>query len=309
VTVEFGVHLPLIDFGGAPWTVTRLSEYVREAAALGFRYVCANDHLVFRRAWIDGPTALAAVLAACGDMSIATTVALPVVRGPAHTAKLVAALHTLSDGRFIAGVGAGSSAADFAVAGIPFDERWRRFDEAVRVLRVLLGKDTEPFTGTFYSSGTTVERPAVNTTTPSLWISSWGSSVGMRRVAELGDGWLASAYNSNPAMLRHGLDRLEAAGRPAATFPNALATTWLHVTDRAHAVDHVFDDILAPMLNRSAHDLRAGGLPIGSAEECAQRITAYVQAGAQRIFLWPLGDEIEQLATFRTQVVPLLHTA
>ncbi|MDT7578680.1 MAG: hypothetical protein QOH17_5013 [Pseudonocardiales bacterium] len=309
MTVEFGVHLPLIDFGGAPWTVTRLSQYVREAAALGFRYVCANDHLVFRRAWIDGPTALAAVLQACGDMSIVTTVALPVVRGPAHTAKLVAALHTLSDGRLIAGVGAGSSAADFAAAGIPFGERWRRFDEAVRVLRVLLGKDTEPFTGTFYSSGTTMEEPAANTETPPLWISSWGSSVGMRRVAELGDGWLASAYNCNPAAFRHGLDRLEAAGRPAAIFPNALATTWLQVTDRAHAADHVYEDILAPMLNRPAHDLRAAGLPIGSAEECAQRITAYVQAGVQRVFLWPLGDEIEQLAALRTQVVPLLDTA
>lgn len=309
MTVQFGVHLPLIDFGGDPWTATRLSAYVREAAALGFHYVCANDHLVFRRAWIDGPTALAAVLQASGDMTIATTVALPVVRGPAHTAKLLAALHTLSDGRLVAAVGPGSSAADFAAAGIPFVERWRRFDEAVRVLRVLLGKDTEPFTGTFYSSGTTVETPAPNTDTPPLWISSWGSSAGMRRVAELGDGWLASAYNSTPAAFSHALDRLEAAGRPAATFPNAIATTWLHVTDRAHAADRVFDDVLAPMLNRPADDLRAGGLPIGSAEQCAERITAYAQAGAQRIFLWPLGDEIEQLTAFRTQIVPLLPTA
>jgi hypothetical protein len=58
MTVQFGVHLPLIDFGGAPWTSSRLSTYVRVAAALGFRYDCANDHLVFRRAWIDGPSAL-----------------------------------------------------------------------------------------------------------------------------------------------------------------------------------------------------------------------------------------------------------
>ena len=242
-------------------------------------------------------------------MTIATTVALPVVRGPAHAAKLLAALHALSDGRLVAGVGPGSSAADFAAAGIPFGERWRRFDEAVRVLRVLFGRDREPFTGTFYSSGAIVETPPANTDTPPLWISSWGSSSGMRRVAELGDGWLASAYNSTPAAFSHALDRLEAAGRPAATFPNAIATTWLHVTDRANEADRVFDDVLAPMLNRPADDLRAGGLPIGSAEQCAERITAYAQAGAQRIFLWPLGDEIEQLTAFRTQIVPLLPTA
>ena len=306
MTVQFGVHLPLIGFGGAQWSAARLSAYVREAAALGFRYVCANDHLVFQRAWMDGPTALAAVVHACGDMTIATTVALPVVRGPAQTAKLLAALQTLSGGRLVAGVGPGSSAADFAAAGVPFAERWRRFDEAVRVLRVLLGKDTDPFNGTFYSSGTMEDRPSADTRALPLWISSWGSDAGMRRVVELGDGWLASAYNSTPAAFRQSLDRLEAAGRPAAAFPNAIATTWLYVTGRPHEADRAFDDVLAPTLNRPADSLRASGLPIGSPEQCAERIAAYVQAGAQRIFLWPLGDEIAQLAAFRDQVVPLL---
>ncbi len=306
MTVQFGVHLPLIDFGDAPWTATRLAAYVREAAALGFTYACANDHLVFRRPWLDGPSALAAVLEAAGTMPIVTAVALPVVRGPAHSAKLLAALHQLSDGRLIAGVGPGSSAADFAAAGIPFSERWSRFDEAVRVLRVLLGKDTAPFHGTFYSTDTAVEPFITNTTTPSLWMSSWGSTAGIRRVAELGDGWIASAYNSAPDTFHDALDRLGAAGRPAPDFPNALATTWLHVTDRPHAATRVFDDILAPTLNRPADDLRARGLPIGSPEQCAERMTAYAQAGAQRIFLWPLGDEIEQLHAFRTQVMPLL---
>lgn len=309
MTVEFGVHLPLIDFGGEAWTVTRLSAYVHAAADLGFEHVCANDHLVFRRAWVDGPTALAAVLQAAGDMTIATTVALPVVRGPAHTAKLLSALHTLSEGRLIAGVGPGSSAADFAAAGIPFSERWKRFDDAVRVLRVLLGKDTAPFHGRFYSSDEAAVEPLAAATTPPLWISSWGSPTGIRRVAELGDGWIASAYNSTPDDFVHALDRLATAGRPATVFPNAIATMWMYVTDRASAVDHVFDDILAPMLNRPADELRARGLPIGSAEQCAERISAYAHAGAQRILLWPLPDEVEQLTAFHDRVLPLLAGA
>ena len=305
MTAEFGIHLPLIGFGGEPWTAARLSAYVREAAALGFTYVCANDHLVFRRPWLDGPTALASVVTASQDMTLVTTVALPVVRGPAATATLLTALHTLSGGRVVAGVGPGSSGADFAATGVPFEDRWGRFDEAVRVLRVLLGKDTEPFAGKFYSSDQ-MAAPSAETPGPPLWLSSWGSVAGMRRVAALGDGWLASAYNSSPAAFRHALDRLEGWGRPAAEFPNALATTWLHVTDRAQAAERVFADVLAPTLNRSVDDLRARGLPIGSAEQCAERIDAYVDAGVQRIFLWPLGDEIEQLRAFRTQVMPLL---
>ena len=161
------------------------------------------------------------------------------------------------------------------------------------------------FRGTFYSSDITRRsRPPRSTGTPPLWISSWGSTIGIRRVAELGDGWLASAYNSTPTAFSHALDRLETAGRPAATFPNAIATMWLYVTDRPGAAEHILDNVLAPMLNRPPDDLR--GLPIGTAEQCAERISAYQQAGAQRIFLWPVGDEFEQLTAFHTHVEPLL---
>ncbi|MEP6559929.1 MAG: LLM class flavin-dependent oxidoreductase, partial [Nakamurella sp.] len=198
MTVQFGIHLPLLNFGDQPWTITRLTTYLHEATALGFNWACANDHLVFRQAWMDGPTALAAVLQACPEMTIATTVALPVIRGPVQTAKLFGALHTLSDGRFVGGIGPGSSPADFAAAGIAFAERGTRFDESVRVLRVLLGKVKTPFRGTFYSSDTALEAPTPGCGTPPVWLGSWGSAAGIRRVAELGDGWLASAYNTSP---------------------------------------------------------------------------------------------------------------
>jgi alkanesulfonate monooxygenase SsuD/methylene tetrahydromethanopterin reductase-like flavin-dependent oxidoreductase (luciferase family) len=68
----------------------------------------------------------------------------------------------------------------------------------------------------------------------------------------------------------------------------------------------VVDDVLAPLLGRPSEELRAAGLPIGSAEACAERLGAYAQAGAQCIFVWPLGDELRQLELFRERVVPQL---
>ena len=47
-------------------------------------------------------------------------------------------------------------------------------------------------------------------------------------------------------------------------------------------------------------------LPIGPAEECAVKLLAYEQAGAQRVLLWPLADERAQLELFRERVVPLI---
>jgi alkanesulfonate monooxygenase SsuD/methylene tetrahydromethanopterin reductase-like flavin-dependent oxidoreductase (luciferase family) len=46
-------------------------------------------------------------------MSLATTIALPVLRGPVPLAKAVAALDLLYQGRLIAGVGPGSSKSDY----------------------------------------------------------------------------------------------------------------------------------------------------------------------------------------------------
>jgi hypothetical protein len=46
--VAYGAHLPLIDLGaGRP--LPALRAYARAAAGLGYRYLCANDHLLFDR--------------------------------------------------------------------------------------------------------------------------------------------------------------------------------------------------------------------------------------------------------------------
>ena len=72
--MRLGVHLPLADFGDGLSSLTELTAYVREARDLGFATVSANDHLFWRHPWLDGPTALAAVMAAAGDMVLATSI-------------------------------------------------------------------------------------------------------------------------------------------------------------------------------------------------------------------------------------------
>jgi alkanesulfonate monooxygenase SsuD/methylene tetrahydromethanopterin reductase-like flavin-dependent oxidoreductase (luciferase family) len=246
-----------------------------------------------------------------GDLTLATTVALPVVRGPVQLAKTLAALDVLSDGRLAAGVGPGSSARDYAAAGIPFEERWPRFDEALGTLRALLRRGEPTFAGRFYSSaGIALEPPPVQRPGPPLWVASWGSPAGLRRTARYGDGWLASAYNTTPTRFGQALDRLgqlrEAAGA-AAPFPNAVATAWLCVTEDTRQADRVLRDLLAPMLGRPVEALRELALPIGPAEVCAERLASFARAGAQRVFVWPLRDELRQLERVREAAAPLLE--
>jgi alkanesulfonate monooxygenase SsuD/methylene tetrahydromethanopterin reductase-like flavin-dependent oxidoreductase (luciferase family) len=298
--VELGVHLPLMRFDDAPLSLQRLQATVDAARDCGFAAVAANDHFVFQTPWLDGPTALASVIERSGEMVLATTVSLAVLRGPVPLAKALAAIDVLSEGRLVAALGPGSSERDYAVLGIPFEERWKRFDEAVAVLRALLKGEPMPEQPHYYPVTPDVELvpgPWRQDGVP-LWIGSWGSSAGLARVARAGDGWLASAYNTTPegfsaarTALAHAL---EDRGRDADGFPNALATMWTWVSkDRANA-DRVLADVLAPILRRDPDELRTQ-VCVGSAEHCAELLSRYADAGCERVYLGPLGDERGQL--------------
>jgi probable F420-dependent oxidoreductase len=309
--VDYGAHLPLIALDGQPWTLHRLLEYTEIAESVGFQVLSANDHLVFPHPWLDGPTALAAVLTRTGRMALATTVALPVVRGPVALAKSLAAIDLLSDGRLVVGVGPGSSARDYAAVGVPFEERWKRLDEAVQALRALWRDEGPPFRGEFYSTeGVTLEPHPRQRPGPPIWIGSWGSEAGLRRVVRLGDGWLASAYNTTPqafaATRRRLAEHLHAVGKNANRFPNAIATMFFYVTEERATSERIIGEVLSPTLNRPEEELREQ-LLVGPAEECAEKLAAYRAAGAHRIFLWPVEDELRQLATFQERVAPMVR--
>jgi alkanesulfonate monooxygenase SsuD/methylene tetrahydromethanopterin reductase-like flavin-dependent oxidoreductase (luciferase family) len=282
--MRVGAHIPQIDFDG-PLSASALRDYVDTARDGGFGAISANDHLVYQRPWLDGIVALASVLDRSGDLTIATTVALPVVRGPAALAKAAAALQHLSEGRLALGVGPGSSAADYAAVGLPFADRWRLFDRALDVLRAELAEQRIP-----------------------LFIGSWGSAAGLRRVARVGDGWLASGYNTTPERLTAGRESLDVAlrrrDRDPEGFPVALATMWTYVTDD-RTEQRAKLAMLASMLDRDPEVL-ARQLPIGGAEHCASLLRSYADAGVETLFIWPVGDPVGQLGRVSAEVLPEL---
>jgi alkanesulfonate monooxygenase SsuD/methylene tetrahydromethanopterin reductase-like flavin-dependent oxidoreductase (luciferase family) len=292
--MRFGVHLPLIDLGGDSHDLESLGEYVETAVGLGFDAVAANDHLVFGAPWLDGPTALAAIAGRSGRAQLVTTVLNPVVRGAVPSAKLLATLDVLSRGRVVAGLGPGSSAADYEAVGLPFEERWPRFDEAVRAVRSLL---RDP--------GTPLEPRPWRPGGPPVWIASWGSAAGLRRAARLGDGWLASAYNTTPAAFAAGgtalRDQVARSGRDPDAIDTAIATLWFHL-DEAGSTDSLHR--LATAVRRSPGELRSR-LAFGSTGALVDLLGRYADAGVQRVLVWPVTDHLEQLHRFADAVPDL----
>ena len=309
--MELGVHLPLMRFGDEELSLPRLQRAVDAARDCGFAAVSANDHFVFQTPWLDGPTALATVVERSGRMGLATTVALAVLRGPVPLAKALVAIDVLSEGRLVAAVGPGSSERDYATLGIAFDERWKRFDEALAVLRALLRGGQLPERPRYYPvpPDLRLEPGPWRQDGVPLWVGSWGSRAGLARVATWGDGWLASAYNTTPERFgtaRAALaDALSERGRDADRFPSALATMWTWVSESRAEGERVIRDVLAPILRRDPDDLR-GQVCVGPAEHCADLLSRYAAAGCGRVYLWPLGDEARQLELVAGTIAPQL---
>ena len=192
--------------------------------------------------------------------------------------------------------------------GVPFEQRWARFDEGLRLVRALVRGEEAP-DGVFYRAAGLRLDP-LPPEPPQVWFGSWGSDVRLRRMAEVADGWLASAYNTTPGRFAEARARLDghlsAAGRDPAIFPDVVSTAWLYVTRRPEEGAHLIEDVLAPLLGRDPAQL-AVQLPVGSPAHCIELLEAYAAAGARRILLWPVRDPTRQLEVVAEEVLPYLR--
>jgi alkanesulfonate monooxygenase SsuD/methylene tetrahydromethanopterin reductase-like flavin-dependent oxidoreductase (luciferase family) len=310
--MELGAHLPLIEFGGEGQSPARIRGAARAARECGFAAVSANDHFIFSTPWLDGPTALAAVIEDTAPLELATTVSLPALRGPVALAKSLAAIDLLSGGRLVAGVGPGSSERDYDAVGIAFQDRWARFEESVVLLRALLAGDPAKRGHRFTVPDEVLAPGPVRPGGVPIWIGSWGTAAGLRRVARLGDGWLASAYNTTPARFAEGrarlADALQGQGRSADRFPNGLATMWTWITEDRGDAERMVRDVLAPLLGRDPDQL-SGQVCIGGRGHCLELLGRFAEAGCERVYLWPLGDEPSQLEIAAAELLPHLLAA
>ena len=305
--LQLAAHLPLIQFDRSPITADRIMETVETAAGLDFWGISANDHVIFSRPWIDGPSALAMSIPHSGELRVCTTISLPTIRGPMPLAKTLTSLNALAEGRLVAGIGPGSSSRDYAAVGIPFEERWARFDESARILRQILSGG-EPEDGEHYATSAVAAemQPRPDRPVP-IWIGSWGSKAGLRRVARLADGWLASGYNTTPedfGAAKARLDvELQRQGKASSDFPNGLATMWLWITEDRSEAETMLADVLGPAVKRDPDYLRPR-VCVGSAEHCLDLLARYTEAGLERMFLWPLGEESRQLELVAEKLMP-----
>ncbi|MEV5831401.1 TIGR03621 family F420-dependent LLM class oxidoreductase [Spirillospora sp. NPDC052242] len=144
-----------------------LAATARRAEELGYATLTLRDHFVPEPFGdqLAPMVALASAAAVTRTLRLGTMVLANDHRHPVLLAKEAATLDHLSGGRFELGVGAGWLRAEYAAAGIPFDDagtRVGRLEESLRILRSLLAGEKTVFAGEHYRiDGLTVfPRPA-----------------------------------------------------------------------------------------------------------------------------------------------------
>jgi alkanesulfonate monooxygenase SsuD/methylene tetrahydromethanopterin reductase-like flavin-dependent oxidoreductase (luciferase family) len=313
-TIGFGLHLPIIRFNGeADHSREQILSFAKKAEDLGYNYLDVNDHIVFRNtSWLDALTTLSAVAAITNKIKVGTSILNIIVRNPVVCAKALTGIDILSSGRLFAGVGPGSYKGDYDVCGIGFEDRWKRFDEALQILNLLWEQENEndevDYNGQYYKfKNITVAPRPFQKPHPPILIGSWGSSdAGLRRVAKYGDGWMASAYNITPDIFKTKwkdlLSYRKDLDRDITRFDNYLVSMFGYIDNNKEKIQKVVKDVLSPVLGRPADDLE-NLLLFGSIDECIKKIKAFLEAGVNSIHFWPVNNYIEQIEIFSKEVI------
>jgi probable F420-dependent oxidoreductase len=132
------------------------------------------------------------LMAAAGvtkNLKLATGICLMVERDPITTAKEVATLDCLSNGRVIFGIGGGWNAEEMENHGTSFDRRWKVLRERVLALKAIWTQDEPSFHGEFVNFDRLWSYPKpVQKPHPPIIMGSVKPQ-GLQRIVDYCDGW------------------------------------------------------------------------------------------------------------------------
>lgn len=206
-----------------------LVEAVRHAEESGYDAINCSDHVILPRQMSErlpddmyyDKSVLGAYLAAhTKRMRLFFFVMVIPYRPPIQTAKALATLDQVSNGRVILGTGVGNLEREFEMLGVPFHERGAITDEYLRVMKVLWTEENPSFHGKYVNFDDAIFTPkCVQRPHLPLWIGGNGPAA-IRRAVELGQGFVPRSGSLKTVEQEANLikERLAAAGRDPSQF-------------------------------------------------------------------------------------------
>ncbi|MBB2941012.1 putative F420-dependent oxidoreductase [Actinoplanes lutulentus] len=154
--------------------------------------------------WADPMVAAAAMGAVTSTIRFYTQVLKLDPRNPVLLARQVNSVANLTGNRFGLGVGLGWSPEESHWCGTPFRDRGARADEAIEVLKLILGGGMVSYSGKHFAFEKLRMSPAPASPVP--FYVGGHTEPALRRAARIGDGWSSAMMRLDE--LREVVDRL-----------------------------------------------------------------------------------------------------
>ncbi|HEY1371670.1 MAG TPA: LLM class F420-dependent oxidoreductase [Candidatus Binatia bacterium] len=229
--MKFGVIFPQTEIGSDPAAVR---DYAQAAESLGYEHLVVYDHVIganpaSRPGWTPPYTHMdnfhepfvlfGYLLGATQKIELATGIVILPQRQTVLVAKQAAEVDVLSNGRLRLGVGIGWNPVEYEALGENFNDRGKRSEEQIEVLRLLWTKELVTFKGRWHTITDAGIKPLPVQRPIPIWFGGNAEPV-LRRVGRLGDGWFPLAEPGEK--VRAMIEKVKGYAKEAGRDPTAI---------------------------------------------------------------------------------------
>jgi probable F420-dependent oxidoreductase len=234
--MDFGAAMFFTDYSMTP------GELAQALEARGFESVWAPEHSHIPSTRLTPPAGggelgkqyydvmdpfvtLTAAAAATKTLKLATGVCLVIQRDTIQTAKLVASLDQVSDGRFLFGIGGGWNQDEIESHGTVFKTRFKKMREQIEAMKAIWTQSEPEYHGEIVHvvKMRTWPKPVQKPHPPVIVGGAWPHSA--RRAIRYGDGWVPNASRPHYADVTDFLPQFRQMAREAGRDPATLPVT------------------------------------------------------------------------------------
>jgi probable F420-dependent oxidoreductase len=248
-----------------------------------------GGHVASRNPSPEAMMGLARLAALTERVTIGTSILLLPLYPPALVAKQIADVDRATNGRVILGIGVGGEyPQEFRACRIPIEERGRRTNEMIPLIRRLWTAEAISHEGRYYSMDDVRIHPAPAQPGGPPIVVAGRQEPAMRRAARLGDGWFPYLYS--PRRYAASVETVEQAaadaGRDLSTF-GWYVFVFVNVDpdgdaareEAARSMGGTYDQDFRAMVDRVA--------AAGTVDEVTEKMQAFYDAGARHIVFSP----------------------
>jgi len=229
--MRFGVVFPQTEIGTDPVVIR---DFAQTAETLGYQHILAYDHVIganpaSRPGWrppythkdsFHEPFVLFSYLAGITkNIELVTGVIILPQRQTILVAKQAATLDVLSRGRLRLGVGIGWNPVEYEALGENFQNRGRRSEEQVEVMRKLWTQELVTYEGQWHKITDAGLNPLPVQRPIPIWFGG-SDDRALRRLARLGDGWFPLMGPDDTC--RAAIEKISSYAREAGRDPKSI---------------------------------------------------------------------------------------